>query len=123
MTLRTAIQQSKILTFVMLGAFAWLVLTLFEVASTIDLTTGTATYVGQNALGGVAGVLVLTIVLGALVVLYSEITESDPAPQSCGPGGSNCHPLGSWYCSCWLWASSSSRNRAPLICRDMPPKR
>lgn len=85
MTLRTAVRQSKILTFVVLGAFVWLLLTLFEVLSTIDLATGTATYVGQNALGGVAGVLVLTIVLGALVVLYSEITESDPAPQSWPP--------------------------------------
>ncbi|EMA16180.1 MULTISPECIES: hypothetical protein [Haloarcula] len=85
MTLRTAVRQSKILTFVVLGAFVWLLLTLFEVLSTIDLATGTATYVGQNALGGIAGVLVLTIVLGALVVLYSEITESDPAPQSWPP--------------------------------------
>ena len=85
MTLRTAVQQSKILTFVVLGAFVWLLLTLFEVLSTIDLATGTATFVGQNALGGIAGVLVLTIVLGALVVLYSEITESDPAPQSWPP--------------------------------------
>ena len=85
MTLRTAVQQSKILTFVVLGAFVWLLLTLFAVASTIDLTTGTATFVGQNALGGIAGVLVLTIVLGALVVLYSEIPEVDPAPQSWPP--------------------------------------
>ncbi|NHN64871.1 hypothetical protein G9463_16400 [Haloarcula sp. JP-Z28] len=85
MTLRTAVRQSKILTFVVLGAFVWLLLTLFEVLSTIDLATGTETYVGQNALGGIAGVLVLTIVLGALVVLYSEITESDPAPQSWPP--------------------------------------
>ncbi|MDQ2072610.1 hypothetical protein ACODNH_03940 [Haloarcula sp. NS06] len=85
MTLRTAIQQSKILTFVVLGAFVWLLLTLFEVASTIDFATGTATFVGQNALGGIAGVLVLTTVLGALVVLYSEMTESDPAPQSWPP--------------------------------------
>ncbi|WP_420181813.1 hypothetical protein ACNO8S_09070 [Haloarcula sp. KBTZ06] len=85
MTLRTAVRQSKILTFVVLGAFVWLLLTLFEVLSTIDLATGTATFVGQNALGGIAGVLVLTIVLGALVVLYSEITESDPAPQSWPP--------------------------------------
>ncbi|EMA32966.1 hypothetical protein [Haloarcula japonica] len=85
MTLRTAIQQSKILTFVVLGAFVWLLLTLFEVASTIDLGTGTTSFVGQNALGGVAGVLVLTIVLGALVVLYSEITETNPAPQSWPP--------------------------------------
>jgi hypothetical protein len=85
MTLRTAVQQSKILTFVVLGAFVWLLLTLFDVLSTIDFATGTATFVGQNALGGIAGVLVLAIVLGALVVLYSEITESDPAPQSWPP--------------------------------------
>ncbi|AHB66272.1 hypothetical protein HISP_09740 [Haloarcula hispanica N601] len=85
MTLRTAVHQSKILTFVVLGAFVWLLLTLFEVLSTINFATGTATFVGQNALGGLAGVLVLTIVLGALVVLYSEITESDPAPQSWPP--------------------------------------
>lgn len=85
MTLRTAVQQSKILTFVVLGAFVWLLLTLLEIASLIDLTTGTASYVGQNALGGVAGVLTLAILLGALVVLYSELTEADPAPKSWPP--------------------------------------
>jgi len=85
MTLRTAIQQSKILTFVVLGAFIWLSLTALEVLSTIDYATGTGSSVGQNALGGIAGVLVLTIVLGTLVVLYSEITEADPAPQSWPP--------------------------------------
>jgi len=85
MTLRTAVQQSKILTFVVLGAFVWLLLTLFEVLSTLDFTTGTASFVGQNALGGIAGVMVLAIVLGTLVVLYSEITEADPAPQSWPP--------------------------------------
>ncbi|GCF14706.1 hypothetical protein Harman_26410 [Haloarcula mannanilytica] len=85
MTLRTAIQQSKILTFVVLGAFVWLLLTLFEVLSTIDFATGTGSFVGQNALGGLAGVFVLAIVLGTLVVLYSEITEADPAPQSWPP--------------------------------------
>jgi uncharacterized membrane protein YuzA (DUF378 family) len=85
MTLRTAVQQSKILTFVVLGAFVWLLLTLFDVLSTIDFATGTGSFVGQNALGGIAGVMVLAIVLGTLVVLYSEITEADPAPQSWPP--------------------------------------
>jgi len=85
MTLRTAVQQSKILTFVVLGAFVWLLLTLFDVLSTIDFATGTGSFVGQNALGGIAGVMVLAIVLGSLVVLYSEITEADPAPQSWPP--------------------------------------
>jgi hypothetical protein len=85
MTLRTAVRQSKILTFVVLGAFVWLLLTLFEVLSTLDFTTGTASFVGQNALGGIAGAMVLAIVLGALVILYSELTEADPAPQSWPP--------------------------------------
>ncbi|MDS0223198.1 hypothetical protein NDI54_17785 [Haloarcula sp. S1AR25-5A] len=85
MTLRTAVHQSKILTFVVLGAFVWLLLTLFEVLSTIEFGTGTASFVGQNALGGLAGIAVLAIVLGTLVVLYAEITEADPAPQSWPP--------------------------------------
>ncbi|MFB6223729.1 MAG: hypothetical protein ABEH86_08685 [Haloarcula sp.] len=85
MALRTAVQQSKILTFVVLGAFVWLLLTLLEVAGSLELSTGTATFVGQNTVGGIAGVLVLAILLGALVVLYSELTEPDPTPQSWPP--------------------------------------
>lgn len=85
MTLRDGVQQSKILTFVVLGAFVWLLLTLLEVASAVEVATGTASFVGPNALGGIAGVFTLVILLGALVVLYSELTEADPAPQSWPP--------------------------------------
>lgn len=86
MSLRTALQQSKILTFVVLGAFIWLGATLFQVAASFDwYAFGNGDFIGANATGGVAGVLVLAIVLGTLVVLYSEVTESDPAPESWPP--------------------------------------
>jgi len=86
MSLRTALQQSKILTFVVLGSFIWLGATLFQVAASFDwLAFGNGDFLGVNATGGIAGVVVLAVVLGVLVVLYSEVTETDPAPQSWPP--------------------------------------
>jgi len=86
MSLRTAVRQSSILTFVILGAFAWLLFTLLDVMrDTAWLEVFTTDYVGQNAAGGLFGVLVLAILLGALVTLYSEVSEEEPSPESWPP--------------------------------------
>lgn len=86
MSLRTAIKQSKIMTVVALGAFIWLLATLLSIMGSIDLTSVlTADFVGQNTVGGVVGVVMMALLLGALVMLYSEISEEDPAPESWPP--------------------------------------
>jgi hypothetical protein len=86
MGLRTALENSRILTFAVTGAFIWLLLTTLNVAGSFDwLSAGAGDFIGRNALGGIAGLLVLLVVLGALLTLYSELSESDPAPESWPP--------------------------------------
>ncbi|GGO00512.1 MULTISPECIES: hypothetical protein [Haloarcula] len=86
MTLRTALQQSKILTFVVMGAFVWLLLSLLNVMGTFDWAAiNTGDFVGQTAVGGIAGVVVLAVLLGVLVVLYSEVSETSPGPEAWPP--------------------------------------
>lgn len=86
MSLRDAVQKSKILTFAVMGAFVWLLLTLFEVVTSFNwYAISASNFVGETALGGIAGTIVLAIVLGVLTVLYSELTESDPTPNTWPP--------------------------------------
>lgn len=86
MSLRTAMQQSKILTFVTLAAFVWLLVTLLDVMRNFDwLAVAGSDFVGQNAIGGIAGVVVLALLLGSLVTLYSEVSETEPGPESWPP--------------------------------------
>lgn len=86
MSLRTALQNSRILTFAITAAFVWILLTLLSVVGAFDwyaVTSGD--FIGQNAVGGVAGVVVLLAVLGALTTVYSEVSESEPVPDSWPP--------------------------------------
>ena len=86
MGLRTALENSRILTFAVVSAFVWLLLTALRVAESFDwLAVGAGNFIGRNALGGIAGLVVLLVVLGALLTLYSELSESDPAPDSWPP--------------------------------------
>lgn len=86
MSLRTAIQNSRVLTVAIAAASVWLLLTLLNVASAFDwLSASASDFIGQNALGGIAGVVVMLVLLGALLTLYSELSESEPAPESWPP--------------------------------------
>lgn len=86
MSLRTAIRQSVILTFVVLAAFIWLLLSLLDVMREFDwLAITTTDYIGFNAAGGIAGVVVLAILLGLLVALFSGVSEEEPTPESWPP--------------------------------------
>ncbi|MFC6794823.1 hypothetical protein ACFQFH_11365 [Halobaculum halobium] len=42
-------------------------------------------YVGQNAVGGLAGVAVLAGIVALLFVYLGELGESDPAPKAWPP--------------------------------------
>jgi hypothetical protein len=86
MSIQTALKQSKVLTFVVIGIFRWLLLTLIRVASAFDWTAvSAADFIGRNALGGVVGVIVMLILLGVLVTLFGELMESDPLPDTWPP--------------------------------------
>jgi len=86
MSMRTALRQTRWVTFGVLAAVVWTLLITFEVATAFDWTAfSPGAFVGQTAVGGIAGVAVLVLLLGLLVVLYSELTETDPAPQAWPP--------------------------------------
>lgn len=86
MSMRTALGQARWVTFGVLAALAWTALITYEVATTFDWAAWSpGAFEGQTAVGGIAGVAVLVLLLGLLVVLYSELTETDPAPQAWPP--------------------------------------
>lgn len=86
MGIRTAIGQTWIGTFAVLAATAWILLSTYEVATTFDWTAWTpAEFVGQTAVSGVVGLVVMVLLLGLLVVLYGEMSETDPSPTPWPP--------------------------------------
>lgn len=87
MASRNAIRQNPILVAAILLVGAWLILTVFDVVASIG-QTGPGTYegyVGHTPLSGWVGLGVLVAALGFLVVLYSELGEPDPLPESFPP--------------------------------------
>lgn len=86
MSLRNAIDQSRILTFVLLGIGLWLLIALFSVWSTMDNPWEvTGSYVGPNPIGGIIGIVVMAATLILLVVLYSALETEGPAPSAWPP--------------------------------------
>lgn len=86
MGLRTGLSQARWLMFAVLLVGLWILLTGFRVATAVDWSAALGSeYVGQAAPSGVIGLLVLLSALGLLVVLYSEMTETDPAPETWPP--------------------------------------
>lgn len=92
MTLRTAIRQSRLLTFGLLLVGAWTALQVLRIVEGTDslvslgtpvLSPGTAT--GRVGAAGIMGVLVLLAFLGLLVVLWGEIGEVEPGPERFPP--------------------------------------
>lgn len=41
--------------------------------------------IGPHGYGGIAGLIVLALTLGLLVVLYGELSEDDPGPDTFPP--------------------------------------
>ena len=86
MGLRTALQNSRVLTFAITAASIWILLTLLSVIGSFNwLSASASDFVGQNALGGIAGVVAMLVMLGVLLTLYSEVSESEPAPDTWPP--------------------------------------
>lgn len=80
MGLRTALSQSRIVTFGVVAAGIWIVLTILTVYGRLGpLSSGTG--VGQTPISGVIGLVVLGATLALLFVLYGELSEEEPAPD------------------------------------------
>jgi hypothetical protein len=86
MTLRSAIRSSRILTFGIIFVMLWGLLNLYRVATSFNWEALAApSFIGLNAVGGIAGVVVLAVFLMLLIGLYGELGESDPAPEPWPP--------------------------------------
>ncbi|SEP13778.1 hypothetical protein SAMN04487948_11625 [Halogranum amylolyticum] len=66
-------------TFGVILAFLWILFTAVRVLDTVELSTVGVT--GQGVISGAIGLVVVAIALGLLVVLFSELVESDPTPE------------------------------------------
>lgn len=91
MSLRTALGQSKILTFAVLLAAFWTLSVAVEVLGAMEgLFAATnqgivGAYVGQLAATGVMGALVMAGLLGLLVYLFGELGQTEPTPDPWPP--------------------------------------
>lgn len=86
MSLRTALKEARVVTVGILIAALWTLLTILDVTGRFDwMGFDPADGVGQTAVGGVVGLVVLVVFLALLVGLYSEVAESDPAPEAWPP--------------------------------------
>lgn len=83
MVIRNALRQSKWITFGLLLAFLWVLLAALGVMEVV--MNASWEYVGQGAVSGVVGLLVMVVALGLLVVLFGELTETEPGPEPWPP--------------------------------------
>lgn len=83
MSIKTALRQTRVVTFAALVAGLWLLLSWLRVFETIDWSNTTA--LGQGAVAGVIGLLVMAITLGFLFVLAGELGDVAPGPNQWPP--------------------------------------
>jgi len=86
MGLRNAVSQSWVLTAMATGIGLWCAYIAVQTFSaTENMWAFSGSYVGQNAVGGLAGVAVLVGIVVLLFVYLGELGESDPAPRAWPP--------------------------------------
>jgi hypothetical protein len=73
------------LTVLVLLSGGWVVLKGLAVLNTAEASFATGITIGQTIVSGIVGLLVLVVVLGFLFVLYGELGEDDPAPETFPP--------------------------------------
>ena len=88
MTNRNAIRQHPVLTALLLLVGGWLILTALNVFVSMGASGPYEGYIGHTPKSGWVGLGVILTALGFLVVVYSELGESGPLPQSFPPGES-----------------------------------
>ena len=85
MTLRTAIRQGRFVTAATIMAAGWVVLVGLNVLEVTGRSLAIAEPVGQTALSGIVGVVVLTVGLALLVTLFGELGREEPTPDPFPP--------------------------------------
>jgi len=88
MTLRTAITQSWYVTAFVLLVGGWVVLkagTILDVMGSVWTAPEGGPWVGQVATSGIVGLGVLAVFVGLLVVLYGELGQASPGPNTWPP--------------------------------------
>jgi hypothetical protein len=83
MGVRTALQQTRWITLAALAVAIWSIVVWFEVFGSIEWAS--MDYIGRAAPSGVVGLFVLGGFLALLVVLFGELGEEHPAPESWPP--------------------------------------
>lgn len=85
MSMRTALEQSRLLTLFVLAGMGWIVYTGAKVLG--DINYWNPVDVGHTAAAGLVGLVVLATVLVAGLSLFSELGHSEPAPKTWPPEG------------------------------------
>lgn len=83
-TKETLARGSWITVFVLLFG-GWVVLKGLEVLNTAEASFTTGVTAGQTVISGIVGLLVLVVLLAFLFVLYGELGEDDPTPETFPP--------------------------------------
>ncbi|MFB6123920.1 MAG: hypothetical protein ABEJ78_10740 [Haloferacaceae archaeon] len=83
MSLKTALRQSRVVTFALLAASVWTLLTVIEVYRALGPLG--ATTPGQTWTSGVVGLLVMVALLGLFVYAFAEVGDSRPRPTPFSP--------------------------------------
>lgn len=83
MSIRSALQQSAVVTFGVAVAGLWLLFAWLEVLDTISLANMGA--IGTGATAGILGLGVLTVTLVLVFVIFGELGQSNPRPSTWPP--------------------------------------
>ncbi|MFC6989492.1 hypothetical protein ACFQJD_13680 [Haloplanus sp. GCM10025708] len=83
MSLKTALRQSRVVTFALLAASVWTILTMIQVYRSLGPLSETVP--GQTWASGVVGLLVLAALLGLFVYAFAEAGDAQPQPTPFSP--------------------------------------
>ncbi len=83
-TRETLVRGSWITVFVLLFG-GWVILKGLEVLNTAEASFATGITIGQTVVSGIVGLLVMVFVLALLFVLYGELGEDNPTPETFPP--------------------------------------
>lgn len=86
MSMRTAVKQSSLVTFLLVLAVAWIALTAVNVAQTMSGYESLAgPYIGQSFVGGIVGLVALVVTAFLFWYAYGELGETEPGPETFPP--------------------------------------